>query len=56
MANEVKAINGIGIVDVQEFNGVENSTSAQNMEKLNSSTWEYGGTSVTNTIPKTTIS
>ena len=56
MANEVKAINGIGIVDVQELNGVENSTSNQNMEKLNGSTWEYGGTTVTNTIPKTGIS
>ena len=56
MANEVRAINGIGIVDVQELNGVENSTSNQNMEKLNGSTWEYGGTTVTNTIPKTGIS
>ena len=56
MANQVRAVNGIGIVDIQEFNGVENSTSAQNMEKLNGSTWEYGGTSVTNTIPKTGIS
>lgn len=53
MANEVKAINGIGIVDVQELNGVENSTSNQNMEKLNGSTWEYGGTTVTEAIPKT---
>ncbi len=53
MANEVRAINGIGIVDVQELNGVENSTSNQNMEKLNGSTWEYGGTTVTEAIPKT---
>ena len=51
MANEVRAINGIGIVDVQELNGVENSTSNQNMEKLNGSTWEYGGSSTSTSIP-----
>ena len=53
MANQVRAVNGIGIVDVQEINGVENTTSSQNMEKLNGSTWEYGGTTVTKAIPQT---
>ena len=52
----VKTINGVGIANIQELNGIENSTSNQNIETVNSSAYSFGRVIVESTIPYTAIS
>ena len=50
-AKGVKSINGVGISDIQKVNGVEESTSNQNIQAVNSSAYSFGGITVENEIP-----